>query len=226
VAERAKEEPRLRGIVAWAPLEHGEIVRSYLAALKEISPLIKGVRRIAQGESDAQFSTRPSFIKGVQLLAEFGFSCDLCIKHTQLSSTIELVRQCPKVNFMLDHIAKPNIKEHVLEPWRAQLKELAALPNVVCKMSGIVTEADPQWTPADLKPYVDHVLECFGEDRVAFGGDWPVALLGSKYDRWVKALDDLRSCGPRMRARFTDSARRDHRPKNERSFFIARTCSG
>jgi len=190
-AALAKEEPKLRGIVAWAPLEHGDPVRSYLAALKEISPLIKGVRRIAQGEADPQFSSKPDFIKGAQHLAEFGFSCDICINPKQLGGAIELVRQCPKVNFVLDHIAKPNIKEHVLDPWRAQLKELAALPNVVCKMSGLVTEADPQWTSADLKPYVEHVLDCFGEDRVAFGSDWPVTLLASKYDRWVKTLDEL-----------------------------------
>ncbi len=189
---RAKEDPRLKGIVAAAPIEFGAHVRTYLTALTAISPLIKGIRRITQGEKDPRFCLQPFFIQGAQLLPDFNLTCDLCINHTQLAATIELVKQCPKTQFMLDHIAKPNIKEHVLEPWRAQMKEMAGLPNVMCKVSGVVTEADREhWATDDLKPYIHHVLEVFGEDRVAFGGDWPVALLASKYDRWVTTLDEL-----------------------------------
>jgi L-fuconolactonase len=105
---------------------------------------------------------------------------------------IELVRRCPDTSFILDHIGKPHIKDRLLDPWREQIAELAALPNVSCKISGLVTEADPErWTTDDLAPYVAHVLEVFGEDRVVFGGDWPVALLASSYRRWVEALDAL-----------------------------------
>jgi L-fuconolactonase len=96
------------------------------------------------------------------------------------------------VSFILDHIAKPNIKDHVLDPWRGQLRELASFPNIICKISGMVTEADHQsWTPADLKPYADHVVESFGEDRIAFGGDWPVAFQAARYPRWVETLEGL-----------------------------------
>ena len=190
--ERAREDPRLQGIVAHAPLEYGEQVRAYLDALVAISPLIKGVRRLLQDEPDPQLCLRPAFVRGVQLLPEYGLSFDICIRHHQLPGVIELVRRCPDTSFILDHIGKPNIKDRLLDPWRDQIAELAALPNVSCKISGLVTEADPErWTTDDLAPYVAHVLEVFGEDRVVFGGDWPVALLASSYRRWVEALDAL-----------------------------------
>jgi len=190
-AERAQEDPRLQGIVAWAPIEFGAQARAYLDALVAISPRIKGVRRLIQSES-LDFCVQPRFIEGLKLLPEYGLSFDICIYHRHLPNTIEMVRCCPEVRFMLDHIGKPNIKDRVLDPWRAQIRELASLPNVMCKISGMVTEADHQrWTPEDLKPYVEHVLECFGEDRVAFGGDWPVVLLASSYRRWVETLDTL-----------------------------------
>jgi L-fuconolactonase len=192
VAARAVEDPRIQGIVAFAPVDYGEQLRSYLDALVAVSPLVKGVRRILQSEPDASICLRDDFVRGVQLLAEYNLSFDICIIHHQLPSAIELVRRCPQTRFMLDHIAKPDIKGHVLEPWGAQIAELAALPNVMCKISGMVTEADyAHWNEADLAPYVLRVLEAFGEDRVAFGGDWPVALMASPYTRWVAALDSL-----------------------------------
>src|SRR5262245_54013198 len=189
---RAQEEPRLRGIVATAPLEYGEQTRAYLEALVAIGPRIKGVRRLLQGEPDPQFCLRPEFVRGVQLLPEFGLSFDICIKHQQLAPVVALLRQCPEVNFVLDHVSKPPTAPGLLDPWREQLRALAGLPNVACKVSGMVTEADPaNWTADDLAPYVAHVLEVFGEDRVMFGGDWPVALLASSYARWVETLDAL-----------------------------------
>jgi len=126
------------------------------------------------------------------LLVEYGLSCDICIYHPQLAATVELVRQCPEVQFILDHLGKPAIKDHLLEPWRAQLAELASLPNVICKISGAATEADHQnWQADDLAPYIGHALAVFGEDRVAFGGDWPVVLMAAPYSRWVATLDAL-----------------------------------
>jgi L-fuconolactonase len=215
VLERAKEDPRIQGIVAQAPLEFGDQVRAFLEALVQISPLVKGIRRIVQGE-DPKFCLSPRFIKGTQMLAEYNLSCDICINHRQLASTIELVKQCPKTQFVLDHIGKPNIKEHVLDPWRDQIKELAALPNVMCKVSGVATEADREhWSIEDVRPYVAHVLECFGEDRVMFGGDWPVALLATKYDRWVKTVDALtENWRPEAKKKlFVENARRFYRLK-------------
>ncbi len=190
--ERAREDPRLLAIVTAAPLEYGERARAFLDALVAIDPRIKGIRRIVQSEPDVEFCLRPDFVRGTQLLAEYGLSCDICIYHPQLASTIKLVRQCPETSFILDHIGKPDIKDHLLDPWREEMRELAALPNVICKMSGVVTEADHRsWTLDDLAPYVAHVLEVFGEDRVAFGGDWPVVTQAASYRQWVDALDAL-----------------------------------
>ena len=214
VADRAREDPRLQGIVPWAPLEYGDRARAYLEALCRISPLIKGVRRILQSEPDPAFCLRPDFVRGIQILPEYGLSFDICIYHHQLASVVELVRRCPATNFILDHIGKPNIRGQVLDPWREQIRELAGLPNVICKVSGIVTEADHQrWTAGDLAPYVAHVLEAFGEDRVAFGGDWPVALLASGYRRWVETLEDLTAhLSPEAKRKlWADNARRVYR---------------
>ena len=134
VASLASEEPRLKGIVAHASLHKGEAVREDLEALVEV-PLVKGVRRLIQGEA-VDFCVQPNFIAGVQALSDFELSFDLCIFHPQLGNTVKLVQQCPEVFFVLDHIGKPGIADGLLDPWRDELKELAALPNVVCKISG------------------------------------------------------------------------------------------
>lgn len=213
-AAQAREDPRLQGIVAWAPLEDGERVRSLLDALRATSPLIKGIRRLVQAEADPAFALLPGFVYGVQLLPEYGFSCDLGIKHTQLPAIIELVRRCPDTSFILDHIGKPDVAARRFDPWREQLRELASCPNVACKVSGIVTEADRErWTPDDLAPYVAYVLETFGEDRVLFGGDWPVVLHASPYRRWAETLDALTSglSAEAKRKLWSDNARRVYR---------------
>jgi len=189
-ADQAARDARLQGIVAAAPVEHGERMRAYLTALQATSPLIKGVRRNLQDEQDTTFCLQEDFIQGVRLLPAYGYSFDLCIRHWQLPAVIELVRRCPDTPFILDHLGKPAIKAHVLDPWREHLAQLASSPNVWCKISGLVTEADYQgWMPEDLAPYLAHALEVFGEDRVVFGGDWPVLLLASSYDRWIETLD-------------------------------------
>jgi L-fuconolactonase len=192
IAELAREEPRLQAIVAAAPVEQGVVVRKHLESLLAISPLIKGVRRNLQDEMEPDFCLRPDFVTGVQLLAEYNLSFDLCIKHWQLPSVTELVRRCPKTAFILDHLGKPDIKQQQLDSWQADLHKLAELPNVACKISGMVTEADTErWQPADLEPFVDVVLEAFGEERVLFGSDWPVVLLASSYCRWYETLEAL-----------------------------------
>lgn len=197
VTEVSREDPRIRGIVPWAPLELGDGAEPALAKLAS-NPLVKGIRRIIQFEPDPEFCLQPGFVRGVQLLPRHGLSFDLCINHAQMANTLKLVRQCPNVKFIIDHIAKPDIKHHVVDPWRQHLREFAALPNVWCKMSGLVTEADfEKWTPEDLRPYIDHVVDCFGFDRIIFGGDWPVASQATDYPRWVNTLDDaLRGCSP------------------------------
>lgn len=185
-------DARIQGIVAACPVEFGLRAHTYIEALAALDSRIKGVRRNIQDEKDPQFCLEPDFVRGVQLLADYSLSFDLCIRHYQLPAVIELVRRCPNIQFILDHLGKPNVKEHALDPWRDQLQELAALPNVACKLSGLVTEAElSSWKIDDLAPYVAHVLDVFGEDRVTFGGDWPVVLLASSYIRWFETIQKL-----------------------------------
>ena len=195
VSGLAREEPRLRAIVARASLETGDAVAAHLEKLAAL-PLVKGVRRLIQGEADPEFCVRPEFVRGVQRLHAHGLSFDLCLTHPQLAAAIRLVRQCPDVRFVLDHVGKPDIKAGQRDPWRAELRELAQCENVWCKLSGMATEADhAKWQPAELRPYIDHALACFGFDRVMFGGDWPVSTLATDYPRWVATVDDaLRGC--------------------------------
>lgn len=188
VSQLAASDPRIQGIVAFAPLEQGNAASDYLAELSHF-PLVKGVRRLIQSEA-LGFSVHSDFIAGVQQLAQFGFSFDLCILHHQLPDVLTLVEQCPNVSFVLDHFGKPAIKDRIMEPWATHLRTLAGFPNVVCKLSGLITEADhANWSPADLQPYIDHVLDLFGPDRLMFGGDWPVSELASSYQRWVETAD-------------------------------------
>jgi len=184
----AKFEPRLRGIVARAALEKGAAVRADLQSLAA-RPLVKGVRRNLQGEADADFCLQPTFVAGVKLLAQFNFTFDLCVRHEQLSAVTELVRRVPEVQFVLDHFGKPPVKAGKTEPWATQLRALAQLPNVACKMSGLTTEADWQnWRLENMKPYFDIALRAFGPDRVLFGGDWPVSTLATDYSGWLATV--------------------------------------
>jgi L-fuconolactonase len=213
-AEQAVRDQRLAGIVAWAPLEDGLVAGAYLDALAKIGSLVKGVRRLIQSETDPDFQIRPDFLDGLRLLPKYGLSFDICIRQDQLARTIDMVRACPETAFVLDHLAKPDVKGHRLEPWRAQIAELAEFPNVVCKVSGLVTEADhAHWTPADLEPYITQVLAVFGEDRVLFGGDWPVVTMAASYQRWVSVLDAMTahlSASARTKL-WADNARRVYR---------------
>ena len=194
VEAHAQRDSRLKGIIANAPVQYGAGVRTYLEELVAISPRVKGVRRLLQGEPDTDFCLQPAFLAGVAMLAEFNLSFDICIMHWQLPAVTEMVRRTPQVQFVLDHIGKPDIEHGILDPWRAQLRALAALPNVSCKISGMVNEADNKhWTTADLRPYAEHVADCFGEDRIMFAGDWPVCTLASTYARWVDSLDEITS---------------------------------
>jgi L-fuconolactonase len=184
----AKAEPRFKGIVAYAPLENGEAVRPDLEKLAG-RPLVKGVRRNLQGERDLEFCLQPAFVTGVGLLAHFDFTFDVCVRHEQLRSVAELARHVPQVTFVLDHFGKPAVRGKTFEPWATDLKALAALPNVVCKISGLTTEADwKTWQTADLKLYFEQALECFGFDRILFGSDWPVATLATSYRRWLETV--------------------------------------
>jgi L-fuconolactonase len=213
-ADRAQEDDRLKVVVASAPIEFGDQVRAFLEALVTISPRVRGVRRLLQGEADPAYCLRPGFLRGVELLAEFGLSFDICVYHPQLKHAVEMVRRTPGTSFILDHIGKPSIRTGLMDPWRAEIEELASLPNVVCKISGATTEANLEsWTVEDVAPYVEHCLKAFGEDRVVYGGDWPVVLNASSYKRWVETLDTITaSLSPTAKRKlWADNARRFYR---------------
>lgn len=193
VANLARSERRLKAMVASMPLELGPaVVEAELARFASIG-IARGVRRLIQGHvNEPGWALRDPFVAAVKLLAKYRLSFDICILHPQLADAIELCRRCPDVRFVLDHIGKPGIKAGLSEPWRTQIKELAQLPNVWCKISGVVTEADhASWTEADVMPYVRHAIECFGFDRSMFGGDWPVSELATTYKRWVDVVDHV-----------------------------------
>ena len=124
----------------------------------------------------------------MQCLERVGLRFDLGLQRGQIPVAAELARQCPNVRFMLNHIGVPDLKHNALDPWRQEIRALAEHPNVFCKLSGAATLADYEsWTPEDLKPALDHVIDCFGFERTAFGSDWPVMLLATGYLRWVAA---------------------------------------
>ncbi|MBP7242955.1 amidohydrolase family protein [Amaricoccus sp.] len=189
--EIAAGDPRLGAVVAHAPVELGEAVEPTLEALAAL-PAVRGVRRLIQTEADPSVVLEPGFLDGVRRLARHGFSFDICVKHWQMAYAVELARRCPDVSFILDHIGKPDIRHGLREPWWSDIAAMARLPNVACKVSGVITEADPaQWTPAAIRPYVERTLEVFGAERCMFGSDWTVSELTHRYPEWVAILDDI-----------------------------------
>lgn len=184
----AKAAPRVLGVVGWVDLR-AEALDDDLARLCA-DPRFVGARHIAQDEPDDSFLSRPDVQRGIGRLARYGLTYDVLVFERQLPSAIELVRRFPEQSFVLDHIAKPKIRSNELSPWRERIRELARSPNVVCKVSGLVTEADwEKWSPAQLKPYLDVVLEAFGPERVLFGSDWPVCTLAASYTRVVDVAE-------------------------------------
>lgn len=213
VTHLAQQDARIKGIVARASLEQGEGVRHDLEMLSQ-NPLVKGIRRLIQGEADPDFCIQYDFIQGVKLVHNYGMHFELCIYHHQLPSVLKLVAQCPEVSFNLNHIGKPGIKEGLVEPWREEIAQLAEFENVTCKISGMANEADMQhWSDKDMRTYIQHVIEHFGFDRVMFGGDWPVSTLATDYPRWVNTVEQaVAGCSyTELRNLFVDNATKFYR---------------
>jgi predicted TIM-barrel fold metal-dependent hydrolase len=180
---------RIAGVVASGRPEKV----GFEAYLDKVSghPKLKGIRRILHTHPDELGQGRV-FIENVTRLATYGLSFDLCVLARQLPVALNLVSQCPDVLFVLDHCGIPDVKAQALDPWRAHIRELSSLPNVSCKISGLVAYANPaNWQAEDLRPFVDHAIESFGWDRVMFGSDWPVCNLTASYGRWVTTLMSL-----------------------------------
>lgn len=207
-------DPRLKAVVASVPLELGPAaVEPDLARLASLTH-VRGVRRLIQDRPDPDFMIRPEFVAAVKLLPMYKLSFDLCIKHPQFANSLELVRRCPQVSFILDHIGKPGIAAGLIDPWRAHMRALAALPNVVCKLSGVTTEADHAgWSREQLRPYIDHTIASFGFSRLMYGGDWPVCELAGHYQQWLAVLEwATAGCtAGEQRALFRDTAVKAYR---------------
>jgi L-fuconolactonase len=184
----AASDKRIAGMVAALPLERGKAIEPELDQLRQ-NKVLRGIRRLIQNQADPDFCIQPKFIEGLKLLAKHDLVFDICIFHHHMPNAIKMVRQCPDVRFVLDHIGKPGIKAGLTEPWRQHMKELAALPNVVCKISGVSTEADHKnWTREQLRPYIAHAIDSFGFDRSMYGGDWHVMELAGTYPQWIDVV--------------------------------------
>lgn len=187
--ELAAKNPRIRGVVGWVDLRSEKVAESLAEFSK--NPKFVGVRHVVQDEPDDRFMVRPEFLRGIAQLRAFKLTYDILIYPKQLPAAIELVRQFPDQPFVLDHIAKPFIKGGQISPWREQIRELASFPNLCCKVSGMVTEADHrQWSPDDFLPFLDVVFGAFGPDRLMFGSDWPVCLLAAGYEQVFSLVRD------------------------------------
>ncbi|MGH9741381.1 MAG: amidohydrolase family protein [Candidatus Acidiferrum sp.] len=184
--ELAKQNRRIAGVVGWVDLRSPR-VEERLRFFSSFEKL-RGFRHIAQAEPDDDFLVSGDFLRGIARLGEFGFRYDILIYPKQLPAAIELVSRFPEQRFVVDHLAKPEIKSGSTEPWAKHMRTIAQSGNVFCKVSGLVTEADwTHWKAEDFRPYLDVVFEAFGPERLMFGSDWPVCLLAAKYGQ-VKQL--------------------------------------
>jgi len=185
----AKNNPQIAGVVGWVDLVSARVderLQSFSQQKK-----LRGFRHIAQSEPDDHFLVRPDFVRGVSQLRQFGFTYDILIYPKQLPAAIALVSKFSEQRFVIDHLAKPEIKTKNSEFWKTHLRRIAENPNVYCKLSGLVTEADwRNWKPADFVPYLDVVLDAFGPDRLMFGSDWPVCLLAASYGQVKQIVED------------------------------------
>lgn len=189
LSELADEGAPIVAIVAFAPLDTPERLASYLEELAQL-PRVAGVRRLLQ-DAEPGLATSTAFVDGVRALAEYHLTMDLCIRDFQLPEVTQLVEQVPEVQFVLDHLGKPTIRPDAFGSWAADLSRLAALPNVVVKLSGLLTEAEPERrTSAALRPWLRHAVETFGPTRCMFASDWPVLDLGGGFPFWVEVVSD------------------------------------
>ncbi|RVU00458.1 amidohydrolase [Mucilaginibacter limnophilus] len=189
LVELTEQNSFIKGVVGWVDLvaENVEERLNYFSQYEKL----KGFRHILQGETNRAYMLQPEFKHGIAKLKQFDFTYDILINNDQLIYISEFVDLFPDQLFVIDHLAKPNIKAKEIEEWKKYIIEIAKRPNVYCKVSGMVTEADwANWQPADLHPYLDVVFEAFSAKRVMYGSDWPVCLLAATYSQWYETIDD------------------------------------
>ena len=207
----AEEHDFIRAVVGWVDFKAPDI-SDRLAQWRE-RQLLKGFRAIMQGQPDEKYLTNRTFIEGIHKLAGTGFTYDLLVYHDQLTSLIRFTERFPDQSFILDHIAKPDITNGRIKPWKEHMKTLAQHPGIYCKLSGMITEADwKNWRYDDLAPYLEIAGECFGTDRLCFGTDWPVCLLAGGYQTVKGVLD-------RFLGQVTEAERENIWGNNARKFY-------
>jgi predicted TIM-barrel fold metal-dependent hydrolase len=185
----AEKSPLIAGIVAGGRPEQKEFARHLEELLK--LPKLRGLRRVLHVVPD-EISQSALFVENIRRLAQHQLTFDICVLARQLPLAATLAKKCPQVQFILDHCGVPDVKGRAFDPWRSQLKELGALPNVACKISGLIAYADAEeWTAEDLRPWTEWAIECFGWNRVVWGGDWPVCNLTASLKQWVEATENL-----------------------------------
>jgi L-fuconolactonase len=183
----AERSPWILGVVGWVDLQSPD-VRSHLKALAR-NPKLVGIRHIVQSEPDDHFLLKPEFLRGISALEEFDLAYDILIYPKHLAVAAEFAEQFPHQRFVLDHLAKPPIKSGNIKAWAQGMARLAAFPNVFCKLSGLVSEADWQhWTPDQFTPYLSVAFESFGPDRLMIGSDWPVCLVAASYAKVIEVV--------------------------------------
>jgi L-fuconolactonase len=185
--EIAEHSPSILGVVGWVDLRSSDI-RSQLKVLSR-NPKLVGIRHIVQSEPDDRFLLQPDFLRGISALEEFDLAYDILIYSKHLPVATEFVERFPRQRFVLDHLAKPPIESGEIDSWAGGIKRLAEFPNVFCKLSGLVTEANWQhWQPAQMTPFLDVAFASFGPERLMIGSDWPVCLVAASYNRAVNVV--------------------------------------
>lgn len=184
----AKENSFIKGVVGWVDLRDNELDQTLENYKNAIA--LKGFRHIIQAEAPG-FMLQPKLIQGLQKIAAHHYTYDLLIYAHQLKEAKQLIEQVPELPIVIDHVAKPNIKNGDIEDWKKDITALAKYSNVYCKISGLATEANwENWTMAGLQPYLDAVVAAFGTERILFGSDWPVCLVASSYSKWLKGVQN------------------------------------
>lgn len=183
----AKKNTFIKGVVGWVDLQSDNLEERLDFYAEE--PLIKGFRHVLQAEAQRDFMLRPAFLNGIGLLEKHNFTYDILIFPDQISYSTKLVKAFPNQKFVIDHIAKPDIKNQNIDTWKKDIQAMANHPNVFCKVSGMVTEADwRNWKPEDFTPYLEVVFEAFGVSRLMFGSDWPVCNVAGGYQKSLSIL--------------------------------------
>ena len=187
--KNAEENDFIRGVIGWVDMQSPDL-KDRLSYYQQFKKL-KGFRHLLQGETQRNLMLKPSFKHGIGLLNKYGFTFDLLVLPDQLKYVKELVSTFPDQPFVVDHLAKPFIKNKDIASWKKNMTALTPYKNLYCKMSGMVTEADLKiWKQEDLIPYMDVVVETFGTNRLMFGSDWPVCLLAATYQQTKNITDE------------------------------------